>query len=135
MGKLIVVDGMKLTLSGQNPPTVTTSITGTTVKAATKTQGGGKKVLISHIEVTVQFSGHYDAAKTLVFQGTASGNITAKTPRVTCEGQAILLDGDSTTIPCTGSITAPNGATSSGPASVTVTITNANQTTIFAPNT
>jgi hypothetical protein len=44
----------------------------------------------------------------------------------------LLLVGDQVTIECSGTATAPNGATRDAKASVTVTISDGNQTTLLA---
>jgi hypothetical protein len=52
---------------------------------------------------------------------------------VKCQGESVLVEGDWVNITCNGTITdTSSSATSPGSASVTVTITNAGQSSVFA---
>lgn len=130
MGNLVTVFGRTLSKSGQSPSTLTYTITETDSNAL-KTFGRGEAILIKEIRLDCNCTGNYAAGQTFVGSGTAA--IVANTNRVKCEGESILLEGDSVTITCSGTVTETStGLTSSGTASVTVTITNTNQSNIFA---
>lgn len=131
MSKLITVDGRQLQQSDKSHSTLTYTVTEIDVKAI-KTVGQSKAVLIQQIGVQCSCSGDY-VAGTSTFIGKGNGLIAAQTTRVLCEGKSILLEGDKTTITCSGTITTiASGATIAGTASVTVTVMNTNQTNIFA---
>ncbi|WP_066382795.1 MULTISPECIES: hypothetical protein [unclassified Anabaena] len=130
MGKLITVSGRTLLLSGQSPPTLNYQVVETDIQA-TKTRGNKKPILIQQIKLDCTCFGSYSVTTT--FSGTGSAVIVASSTTVKCENQPILLAGDQVTITCSGTITETStGATSSGTASVTVTVSNTNQTNIFA---
>lgn len=131
MSKLITVDGRQLELSNKLPDTLTYTVTAIDVKAA-RTLGQRKGILLQQIALTCNCSGDY-VTGTSTFVGTGNAVILAKTTRVLCEGKPIILQGDRATITCSGTITTTaSGATAAGTASVTVTVTNTNQTNIVA---
>jgi hypothetical protein len=129
MGKLIAVAGRTLTQSNPTPATVTFTIIETDVPAA-RTTGKKSLVLVDKISLECTCSGNLPSMETYV--GSGSGEIVSKRKRVRCEGKPLLLVGDQVTIECSGTATAPNGATRDAKASVTVTISDGNQTTLLA---
>ena len=131
MGTLITVAGRTLSLSGQSHPSLNYQIVETDVPA-TKTRGNKQSILTQQIQLQCNCSGDYISG-TSTFVGTGSAVIVASSTTVKCEQQQILLAGDKGTIVCNGTITVTStGATSPGTASVTVTVSNTNQTNIFA---
>lgn len=133
MGDLVTISGRTLSQSAQTPASLTFSITEVD-HPALRSFGHGNAILINKIDLECTCSGNYAPGQT--FTGTGSASIVANTTRVKCEGQSILRQGDNVTITCDGTITeTSSGTTSPGSASVTVTITNANQTDIFVSST
>jgi len=129
MGDLVTISGRTLTQSALTPPSLTFTILEVD-HPALKSFGHGNAILINTIDLQCTCSGNYAAGQT--FSGTGNASIVANTARVKCEGQSILRQGDNVTINCSGTITeTSSGTTSPGSASVTVTVTNANQTDIF----
>jgi hypothetical protein len=98
---------------------------------AARANGGGHPVLIDRISLACSCSGNFSAKQTYV--GSGNAQIVAQRQRVSCEGKALLLVGDQVTIACSGTAT-DTASDTPGPAnaSVTVTITDAGQTTVFA---
>jgi hypothetical protein len=129
MGKLIAVAGRTLTQSNPTPATVTFTIVETDFPAI-KTNGSGHPMLVDKVSLVCTCSGNLPSMETYV--GSGSAEVVSKRQRVRCEGKPLLLVGDQVTIECSGTATAPNGATRDAKASVTVTIGDANQTTLFA---
>ena len=133
MQKPIVIQGRTITLSNPVPPPLTFTLVSAVDTPAVRTSGkGGAPVLISNIVVNVSASGDF-VTGTSTFVGTGSGTIVASTPRVECEGQQLLTEGDKVDITCTGTITTTaGGATASGTAKVTATITDGVQKNVDA---
>lgn len=123
MQQPIVIQGRTLTQSNPTPSTVSFTVTPTDAPALRASGRSGASLLVDRIALSVIASGDYAAGST--FAGTGTGQITASTPRVECEGKQLLTENDMTTITCNGTITnTQSGATTPGTASVTVTITN-----------
>src|ERR1700687_797206 len=102
MQKPIAIQGRTLTLSGGIPATLVFAGGATTDVPALRSSGkGGAPVLINNILVNVSASGDF-VALTSTFVGSGSGSIVASTPRVECEGQQMLTEGDSVVITCSG---------------------------------
>lgn len=137
MGKLITVAGRALSQSGKSHPTLTYTITETDLKAS-KTFGNSKEVLLEKIDLQCTCSGLY-TTPSQSFKGSGKAAIVANTPRVKCEGKSILLEGDNVTITCNGTVTdsstTPPTEIPDQQASVIVTITNTNQSDVFASKT
>lgn len=131
MGKLITVGGRTLSQSELSHTGLSYTVTETDITAV-KTKGNGQSVLVKQINLSCQCSGTYVPGAS-TFVGTGSALIMANTPRTRCENESILLDGDNVTITCSGTITdTSTSATSPGTATVKVTITDTNQTNIYA---
>jgi hypothetical protein len=131
--KPVVVVGYTLTQSDkspvQSPPATDVTYTLTpTPSPAQRTTAEGKAVLLKELALQCTASGTINS---LAYSGTGSASIVAHTPRVTCEGEQLLLEGDNVTVSCTGTVTTSSG-TSPAASSVKVTITNAAQTTVVA---
>jgi hypothetical protein len=130
MGELITVAGRTLTQSNLTPATVTFTIVETDVPAA-RTNGAAHPVLVDRISLACTCSGNFSPTQTYV--GSGNAQIVAQRQRVSCEGKPLLLVGDQVTITCSGTATdTASGTPVAANASVTVTIGNGNQTTIFA---
>jgi hypothetical protein len=130
MGKLIAVAGRTLTQSNPTPATVTFKIVETDVPAA-RANGGAHPVLIDRISLACTCSGNFSPTQTYV--GSGNAQIVPQRQRVRCEGKPLLLVGDQATITCSGTATdTASGTPVAANASVTVTIGDGNQTTIFA---
>jgi hypothetical protein len=130
MGKLIVVAGRTLEQSKLTPDTVKCTIVETDVPAA-RTNGNAQPVLIDRISLACTCSGDFSPTQTYV--GSGNAEIVAQRQRVSCEGKPLLLVGDQVTITCSGTATdTASGTPVAANASVTVTIGNGNQSTIFA---
>jgi hypothetical protein len=130
MGELITVAGRTLTQSNPTPATVTFTIVETDVPAA-RTNGAGHPVLLDRISLACTCSGNFSPTQTYV--GSGNAQIVAQRQRVSCEGKPLLLVGDQVTITCSGTATdTASGTPVAANASITVTIGNGNQTTIFA---
>lgn len=133
MGKLIAVSGRTLVQSNPTPPGVSFTLVETDIPAL-RAQAQGSAVLLEKIHLECTCSGNYAAGQT--FSGTGSGDIAASTPRVQCQGKSILCEGDAVTLTCSGTVTdTASGTTFPGTATVTVTIQNPNQTSVFASKT
>ncbi len=129
MLKKIVIAGRTLDQSDPQPATVTFTLEETD-HPAQRTTLAGEAVLLEDIEVTCECSGTVDG-NTYVGKGRAA--ITAQSPRITCEGNELLLVGDAVKVNCIGTSTAANGTTIGGvAASVSVAISEAGQTTGLA---
>jgi hypothetical protein len=133
MQKPIVIQGRSLTLTGGLPATLTFTLGVTTDVPALRTIGkGAAPVLINSILVNVSASGNF-VTGTSTFVGNGSASIVASTPRVTCEGQQMLTEGDSVVVTCTGTITTTSsGVTTPGTATVEVVITDGVQKNVNA---
>src|SRR5262245_20860663 len=130
MGKLIAVAGRTLIQSNPTPATVTFAIVETDVPAA-RANGGAHHVLIDRISLACTCSGNFSPTQTYV--GSGNAEIVPQRQRVRCEGKPLLLVGDQVTINCSGKATdTASGTPVAANASVTVTIGDGNQTTIFA---
>jgi hypothetical protein len=130
MGKLIAVAGRTLTQSNPTPATVTFTIVETDVPAA-RTNGGAHPALLDRIALACTCSGNFSPTQT--YLGSGNTEIVAQRQRVRCEGKPLLLVGDQVTITCSGTATdTASGTPVSANASVTVTITAGNQSTILA---
>jgi hypothetical protein len=126
MATRITVAGRELELSEQSHSDLTYKVTAVDVEAQF-TNAGDKNVLISQIALTCVCSGDYIKG-TSTFVGNGNAVISANSQGLTCEDQPVLLEGDTTTITCTGSVTTVAlGATAPGTASVTVAIANTGQ--------
>jgi hypothetical protein len=130
MGKLVAVAGRTLTQSNPTPATVTFTIVETDLPAA-RTKGSGHPVLIDRISLACTCGGNFSPTQT--YEGTGNAEIVSGRQRVRCEGKPLLLVGDQVTIACSGTAKdTTSGTTVPAQASVTVTIGDANQTTLFA---
>jgi hypothetical protein len=130
MGKLIAVAKRTLTQSNPTPLTVTFKIRETDLPAA-RTNGDADPVLLDKISLECTCSGNFSPTQTYVGSGRA--DIVSTRKRVRCEGKPLLLVGDQVTITCSGKATdTTSGTTVDADATVTVTISDANQTTILA---
>ena len=130
MGKLFAVAGRILTQTDQTPATVTFTTAETDIPAA-RTNGDGHPVLMDKISLACSCSGNFSPTQTYV--GSGNAEIVSTRQRVRCEGRPLLLVGDQVTITCSGKATdTTSGATVDAKASVTVTISSANQTTMLA---
>lgn len=115
-----------------NPTTVTCTPTEVNVPAV-HTRAGGSPLMLKEIQLSLVLAG--TASDGGVFTGTASGSITASTPRVQGESQSILVLGDQVKLTCTdgtSKLPGPPPTTSPATADVTITITNAGQISVFA---
>jgi hypothetical protein len=128
MGKLIAVAKRTLTQSNPTPAKVTFTIRETDVPAA-RTNGNGQPMLLDKISLECTCGGDFSPSQT--YQGSGRADIVATRERVRCEGKALLLVGDQVTITCSGMATDASGSVPAN-ATVTVTISDANQTTILA---
>jgi hypothetical protein len=130
MGKLIAVAKRTLTQSNPTPLTVTFAIRETDVPAA-RTNGNAHPMLLDKISLECTCSGNFSPTQTYVGSGRA--DIVSTRERVRCEGKPLLLAGDQVTITCSGKATdTTSGTTVDADATVTVTISDASQTTILA---
>jgi hypothetical protein len=130
MGKLIAVAQRTLTQSNPTPATVTFKIRETDVPAA-RTSGNDHPVLLDRISLECTCSGNFSPTQTYVGSGRA--DIVSTRERVRCEGKPLLLVDDQVTITCSGKATdTTSGTTVDADAKVTVTISDASQTTILA---
>jgi hypothetical protein len=132
MAKPAAVTGYALTQSEQNPASVTYSVTPTATTAA-RTRVNGKPLLLGQLALNCTCGGTHPGSPgpppvpSGTYVGNGAGTIVANTPRVRCENQAMLLEGDNVTVSCTGMITPPSSPPAAGNASVKVAIGNANQ--------
>jgi hypothetical protein len=130
MGKLIAVARRTLTQSNPTPATVTFTIRETDVPA-TRTNGNANPMLLDKISLECTCSGNFSPTQT--YEGSGRADIVATRQRVRCEGKPLLLVGDQVTITCSGTAKdTASGTTVTADATVTVTISGANQTTILA---
>ncbi len=94
-------------------------------------------MLKTKISLHCECSGTYGPSQTYV--GSGDADIVANTARVKCEGESVLLEGDSVIVNCTGTITDNSTGTPvqipNSPASVTVKISAAGQSTVYAGET
>lgn len=135
--KPVAVVGRTLTQSDKSPTpsppaTDVTFTLAPTDNPAQRTTAGSKAVLLKEIKLQCACTGTMNS---LTYVGSGSASIVPHTPRVACEGEQILLQGDNVTVNCTGTTTNPTtGATvaTNVPSSVKVTITDAGQTTVLA---
>lgn len=131
--KPVVVVGYTLTESDKSPvESPTTKVTYTltpTPSPAQRTTAEGKAVLLKELKLQASASGTINS---LTYTGSGNATIVAHTPRVACEGEQLLLEGDNVTVSCTGTVTNPSGGTSPAASSVKLTITDAAQTTVLA---
>ncbi|MGC4072992.1 MAG: hypothetical protein QM760_10810 [Nibricoccus sp.] len=129
MQKLVANSKRKLTYV-YSPAGVTCAMPSEINVPAIHTRAGGSPVILKEIQLSLVLTGSLPAG---AFAGTASGSITASTPRVQGEGQSLLVLGDQVTLTCNdGTTTAPGSSPVSTPASVQVTITDAGQISVFA---
>jgi hypothetical protein len=113
-----------------NPTTVTCAPTEVNIPAL-RTQAGGSPVMLKQIQLSLVLAG--TASDGGVFAGTASGSITASTPRVQGENQSLIVLGDKVKLTCTdGTSTLPSSSPVPAAADVTVTVTSAGQISVFA---
>jgi hypothetical protein len=133
MLKQIVVAGRELAQSDKKPDPPNGAVVYTLTETdhpAQRTTLEGKAVLLEQIKLECACSGSIGLNS---YTGDGTASIAANTPRVTCEGQQLLLLGDNATVNCTGTTTTPSGATTAGvAASVSVAISDAAQTTGLA---
>ena len=129
MSKLITVTGRSLSLSGKSHPNLNYKIEGKDTSATT-TSAEGKQILLQQIQLQCDCSGDYGGGNT--FQGKGNASIVASSQTVKCEDKPIVLAEDKITITCSGTVTPSAGASSPGEASVTITVTDTNQTTVLA---
>jgi uncharacterized Zn-binding protein involved in type VI secretion len=130
MAKLVAVAGRTLTQSNPTPATVNFTIVETDLPA-TRTKGSGQPVLIDRIALACTCGGNFSPTQKYV--GTGNAEIVSGRQRLRCEGKPLLLIGDQVTIACSGTATdTTSGTTMPANASVTVTITDAKQTTVRA---
>jgi hypothetical protein len=129
MGKLITVAKRTLTQSNPTPVTVIFTIRETDVPAA-RTNGNAQPMLLDKISLECTCSGNFSATQT--YEGSGRADILSARERVRCEGKPLLLVGDQVTITCSGTAKDASGTTVPADATVTVTISDANQTTILA---
>jgi hypothetical protein len=133
MQQPIVIQGRVLSQSSPSHSTLTYAVTPTDSPAARTKGKGGASVLVNEIKLDCKCSGAYTATPATTFTGTGTASIVASTPRVLCEGQQMLTEGDQVVINCTGTVTDTTTlATSPGTASVTVTITDGVQKNVNA---
>lgn len=136
MGELITVEGWEYTKSNQvpeqSPPNVALDFAITaTPQLSSNTRGAGNAVVIEKIDLSCTCSGAYGPS--LTFQGEGSATLLPGSQKVRVNGQPIVLIGDQVTITCSGTVTnTVTSATTTGVASITVTVSNTNQTKIRA---
>jgi hypothetical protein len=128
MGKLITVARRTLTQSNPTPATVIFTIRETDVPAV-RTNGNAQPMLLDRISLECTCSGSFSMTQT--YEGSGRADIVATRERVRCEGKSLLLVGDQVTITCSGMAKDASGSVPAN-ATVTVTISDANQTTILA---
>ncbi len=132
MGNLVTVSGRTLQNSAPSHSSLTYTITATDIKAS-KALAGAKEILTKKIKLHCECSGTYGPNQTYVGNGDA--DIEANTARVKCEGESILVEGDSVTINCTGTVTdnstIPPTTIPNALASITVKISAAGQTNVY----
>ena len=137
MLKNVVVAGRTLTQSNPLPGNTVVFTLVETDLPAQRITASGSPVLLQEIRLACTCSGSIDVAGNITYTGAGNASITASTPRVSGEGQQVLLEGDNVTLQCDGTSTnTQTSVTTPGvKASVTVTVTNAGQNKVLANDT
>ena len=123
MAKPVAIETATLSTSDGSVTGLTYSITNSAPVAADRSTLAGAAILIEKIEVVCSASGTGPAG---VYAMTGTGTITAGSPRVTCQDQALVLAGAAVTVDLTGTVT-QGGSASNTSGTVRVTVTDAGQ--------